>query len=145
MYIFAAMNLTTPALLFPAISLLLLAYTNRFLAIATLVRHLSKEYRSTHDDKLKIQIHSLRRRLLMIRNMQVMGTSSLFLCVLAMFLFFAEQGEAGKYVFGVSLAFMLFSLGWSIAELFVSVQALNIELADIEKEKIKKDSKSLLS
>lgn len=129
------MNLTTPALLFPAVSLLLLAYTNRFLAIANLVRHMSKEYRSSHDDKLKIQIHSLRKRLLMIRNMQVLGTTSLFLCVLAMFLFFADQATAGKYVFGVSLCLMLASLAWSIAELILSVQALNIELEDIEKRK----------
>jgi len=129
------MNLATPALLFPAISLLLLAYTNRFLAIAALVRHMSKEYRSNQDDKIKIQIRSLRRRLLMIRNMQVLGVTSLFLCVLAMFLLFASLEMAGKFAFGVSLCTMLMSLAWSIGELFLSVQALNIELADIEKRK----------
>lgn len=129
------MNVGTPALLFPAISLLLLAYTNRFLAIAVLVRSLSKEYRTNQDDKLKVQIHSLRRRLLMIRNMQVLGVLSLFLCVLSMFLLFEEWTKAGKYIFGVSLLCMLLSLAWSIAELFMSFHALNIELSDIEKSK----------
>jgi hypothetical protein len=131
------MNVGTPALLFPAISLLLLAYTNRFLAIANLIRNLSKEYRNNHDDKVKIQIHSLRRRLLMIRNMQLMGVLSLFLCVLSMFLFFSELEVWAKYAFGVSLCCMLVSLAWSIAELLVSIHALNIELSDIEKSKKK--------
>jgi hypothetical protein len=131
------MNVGTPALLFPAISLLLLAYTNRFLAIATLVRLLSKEYRTTQDDKVRNQINSLRSRLLMIRNMQLFGVLSLFLCVLSMFLLFEGFARAGKYVFGGSLILMLLSLAWSIIELFMSVQALNIELGDIEKSKRK--------
>lgn len=131
------MNVGTPALLFPAISLLLLAYTNRFLAIATLVRLLSKEYRTTQDDKVRNQINSLRSRLLMIRNMQLFGVLSLFLCVLSMFLLFEGFTRAGKYVFGGSLILMLLSLAWSIIELFMSVQALNIELGDIEKSKRK--------
>ncbi|TAE14433.1 MAG: DUF2721 domain-containing protein [Bacteroidetes bacterium] len=129
------MDVGTPALLFPAISLLLLAFTNRFLAIASLIRNLTKEYRNNHDDKVKIQISLLRRRLFMIRNMQIMGVLSLFLCVLAMFLIFAEWILVAKYAFGVSLCCMLGSLTWSLAELLVSIQALNIELSDIEKSK----------
>jgi hypothetical protein len=38
------LSLTTPALLFSAISLLLLAYTNRFLAYASVVRNLHARY-----------------------------------------------------------------------------------------------------
>ena len=128
------MTVGTPALLFPAISLLLLAYTNRFLAISNLVRTLSKEYRDSHDSKLFTQIASLRRRLNMIRNMQILGVLSLFLCVLDMFLIFGEFITVAKFVFGTSLFAMLVSLGWSIGELLVSVQALNIELSDIEED-----------
>jgi Protein of unknown function (DUF2721) len=128
-------TITTPALLFPAISLLLLAYTNRFLAIATLVRSLHRQYQESHSDLIKNQIQSLRRRLTLIRNMQVLGTLSLFLSVLVMFLIFAELFEVGKYVFGVSLILMLISLAFSIWELFISVHALNIELTDMETAK----------
>ena len=131
------MNFTTPALLFPAISLLLLAYTNRFLAIASLVRNLHRQYRDNPEKSLVSQIHSLRKRLVIIRNMQVFGTLSLLLCVFAMFVIFAEWILLGKYLFGISLVLMIFSLTLSMWELFISVHAVNIELQDLEDKKIK--------
>lgn len=73
-------SLTTPALLFPAISLLLLAYTNRFLALASLIRNLHARYMGEKDIKIKAQISNLRKRVILIRNMQLLGISSLFLC-----------------------------------------------------------------
>jgi Protein of unknown function (DUF2721). len=48
-------NLTTPALLFPAISLLLLAYTSRFLALAALMRELHVRYKTQPDPRIKGQ------------------------------------------------------------------------------------------
>jgi hypothetical protein len=132
------MSINTPALLFPAISLLLLAYTNRFLAIASLIRNLHRQYQESHDELLKIQIASLRKRLILIRNMQVLGTLSLFLCVLAMFMVFSELLMIAQSVFGVSLVMMLGSLGVSVWELFISVKALNVQLQDIEMKKKQK-------
>jgi hypothetical protein len=132
------MSINTPALLFPAISLLLLAYTNRFLAIASLIRNLHRQYQESHDELLKIQIASLRKRLILIRNMQVLGTLSLFLCVLAMFMVFSELLMIAQSVFGVILVMMLGSLGVSVWELFISVKALNVQLQDIEMKKKQK-------
>ena len=126
------LTLTTPALLFPAISLLLLAYTNRFLTLASLVRGLHDRYTSSHDEITAGQIDNLRYRLGIIRNMQVFGVSSFFLCVLCMFVLFLGQELLGKFIFGASLILLLISLGLSLREVQVSVDALRLELQDVE-------------
>lgn len=125
-------TLTTPALLFPAISLLLLAYTNRFLAIASIIRQLHKMYLDNPKSVLEGQIKNLRVRLFLIRAMQFFGVGSLFLCVLAMFFIYMKVGLWGSYTFGVSLVFLLLSLFISLREIQLSTKALEIELSDME-------------
>ncbi|WP_324676431.1 DUF2721 domain-containing protein [Hymenobacter sp. GOD-10R] len=125
-------TLTTPALLFPALSLLLLAHTNRFLALANRVRALNTQYVTTNSTHLLGQIQNLRQRLVLIRNMQAVGTASMFGCVLCMFLLFAGYTLAGEIVFGASLLALLASLGLALWEIQISVDALNIELNAIE-------------
>ncbi|WP_299759992.1 DUF2721 domain-containing protein [uncultured Pontibacter sp.] len=125
-------TLTTPALLFPALSLLLLAFTNRFLGLASLIRSLKDRYATTRSQLVYSQIQNLRERLVLIRNMQAFGTLSMFGCVLCMFLLFADYIEAGKYLFAFSLLMMLISLGLAIREIQISVKALELELNDLE-------------
>ncbi|GEO05213.1 membrane protein [Adhaeribacter aerolatus] len=125
-------TLTTPALLFPAISLLLLAFTNRFIALASLVRNLKEQYVRTHSTLLMSQISNLRERLILIRNMQTLGISSMFMCVLCMFVLFAGELTIGKYLFAFSLVLLMASLALSIREIQISVNALKIELSDME-------------
>lgn len=125
-------TLTTPALLFPAVSLLLVAYTNRFLALGSRIRNLHAQYRSTPDSILEGQIVILKKRVVLIRNMQFLGVGSLFLCVLCMFMLFGGKLMLGKILFAVSLVFMLGSLGISLQEILISMQALNLELSDME-------------
>lgn len=121
-------TLTTPALLFPALSLLLLAYTNRFLALADRVRGLKARYESAPTAYLVPQIRNLRRRLVLLRNMQAVGTASMFGCVLTMFVVFAGLQWLGQLLFGFSLLALLGSLGLALREIQISVEALNIEL-----------------
>ena len=125
-------NLTTPALLFPTISLLMLAYTNRFLALAALIRTLHANYREQPDALVLRQIRFLRHRVLLIRNMQAAGVLSIFCCAACMFLLFAGQTTPGNVVFGLALAFLMGSLALSFWEIQLSVNALNLELSDIE-------------
>ncbi|ABI56514.1 DUF2721 domain-containing protein [Alkalilimnicola ehrlichii MLHE-1] len=124
--------LSTPALLFPAISLLLLAYTNRFLALASLIRDLQARYRDSHDTRLKGQIDNLRRRVILIRNMQVAGVASLLFCTFCMLALFAGWLLLAQWIFAVSLLLMMLSLALSLRELQISVGALNLQLSDIE-------------
>ncbi len=124
--------LTTPALLFPAISLLLLAYTNRFLALANLVRDLYDRYKANPDPLIKGQMANLNYRLGVIRDMQIFGVASFFLCVLCMFLLYVGLGVLAKWTFGISLALLLVSLGLSLRELQVSVDALKLRMRDLE-------------
>ena len=127
-----SLTLTTPALLFPAISLLLLAYTNRFLAVATLIRQLHSAFKKNPNTIIIGQIESLRQRVVLIRNMQAFGISSLFFCVLCMFLIFAGKHAFGEIVFGIALILLLISLALSLREIQISVKALNIQLSDLE-------------
>jgi len=125
-------NLTTPALLFPAISLLLLAYTNRFLTLATLVRSLHGQFKENPDERIWGQIKNLRLRVKLIRNMQALGVLSLLLCVVCMFVIFAGNLVLAEYIFGVSLILLILSLTVSAWEIQISVKALNIQLSDLE-------------
>ena len=126
--------LTTPALLFPAISLLLLAYTNRFLTLANLVRSLGDRYSTTHEEHVAGQIANLRHRLHLIRNMQAFGVSSFFFCVLGMILLYIGQETAGALIFGAALLLLLVSLALSWREVQISIDALTLELHDIDRQ-----------
>jgi hypothetical protein len=132
-------DVTTPALLFPAITLLLLAYTNRFLTLATLVRSLHKNYKDNPNTVLLGQIENMRKRVHLIKHMQGVGVASLFLCVLCMFLLFAGLIQLGNYVFGLSIIVLLISLVLSLQEIAISVDALELHLSDIESSPKKKD------
>jgi hypothetical protein len=126
------LTLTTPALLFPAISLLLLAYTSRFLSLAALMRDLYARYKTQPDPKIKGQLTNLRYRIGIIRNMQVFGVASFFGCVLCMFVLFAGQETLGKWIFGASLVLLLVSLALSLREIQVSIDALSLQVHDLD-------------
>ncbi len=127
-------TINTPALLFPAMSLLLLAYTNRFNVIASRIRSLRDLWEKEHDDKILFQLHNLRRRVKLIRLMQGAGVMCMFGCVLCMYLLLSNQPEIAKYTFGTSLLLMLLSLYLSLREIHLSVVSLDIVLSDLEKE-----------
>ncbi len=126
------LNLTTPALLFPTISLLMLAYTNRFLTLATIIRNLYDRYNNDHDENLLGQIANLRFRVYLIRNMQIAGVLSLLMCVVSMFALFAGWLTAGQWSFALALILMIVSMLISLRELFISVGALDLLLTDLE-------------
>ena len=128
-------SLITPTFLFSAVSLILLAYTNRFLSYAQLVRTLKEQYLQNRSEVTAAQIKNLKKRLYLTRNMQVLGISSLFFCVISMFLVYIGFRMVSIYVFGLSLLLLIASLGVSIAEILISVHALEFHLHDIEDKK----------
>jgi hypothetical protein len=130
-------SLTTPALLFPAISLLMLAYTNRFLTIATIIRSLHDRYKSEANDNLLGQIANLRYRIYLIRNMQIFGVMSLLFCVMSMFALFAGWIAGGQWTFAIALILMMVSMLISLRELQISVGALDLLLVELEEEEKK--------
>ncbi|MCK9300913.1 MAG: DUF2721 domain-containing protein [Bacteroidales bacterium] len=126
------LSLITPTFLFSAISLLLLAYTNRFLSYAQVVRTLKDKYLEDPDKVKAAQIANLRKRLYMTRAMQLLGISSLFLCVVTMFLIYVGLQLPAVYVFGVAILLLIASLGVSVFEIQISVKALELHLSDME-------------
>ncbi|HSH20614.1 MAG TPA: DUF2721 domain-containing protein [Draconibacterium sp.] len=131
---YEAFTLTTPALLFSAISLILLAFTNRFVAYTQVVRNLHKQYAENPTTVLKGQIYNLRKRLYLIRTMQLMGVLSLFLCVITMFLIFIGSILFAEWIFGAALLLLCASLAISMWEIQISVKALELHLSNMEDE-----------
>ncbi|TDK41492.1 DUF2721 domain-containing protein [Algoriphagus formosus] len=127
------LQLSTPALLFSAITLLMLAFTNRFLAIASLIRGLHKKFKDNPDEQLVVeQLHNLRRRLSLIKNMQLFGVFSFLLCIICMYLLFRGYTVAANWVFVGSMGSLLIALALSLIEIQISTKALNLELSDME-------------
>jgi hypothetical protein len=127
------LTLTTPALLFSAVSLILLAYTNRFLGYAQLIRNLYEKFTNNPNSVLLAQIQNLRKRLYMTRTMQVLGVLSLFLCVVSMLLIYINFIILATWAFGIGLLLLIISLGYSAWEIVISVKALDLHLKDMEK------------
>lgn len=126
------LSLSIPALLFPAISLTMLAYNARYLAIAALIRHLHSAYEKKESDIIKIQVQRLRKRLTIIKNMQAVAIISFLLAVITMFLIYIELNLWANIVFGISLFALMVSLFLSLIEVQLSTQALSIQLKSME-------------
>lgn len=128
------LSITTPALLFSAVSLILLAYTNRFMGYAQIIRNLYAEFKKNKDYVLVDQINNLRKRLYLIRAMQILGVLSLLLSMGSMLFLYFNFNLIGASFFAVSLVCMIASLAISIWEIQISVKALDMHLHDIQKE-----------
>jgi len=133
------MTLTTPALLFPAISLLLLAYTNRFLVLAQLIRELNQRENKGLEQVVRRQISNLRQRLYLIRAMQSVGVGAFLLCTLSMLFVYFGEIKIGSIAFGVSLTALSISLLLSWYEVHISTKAIEIELESIDSSCQEKD------
>lgn len=129
----SSIGITTPALLFPAISLLLLAYTNRFLVIADLTRSLYKQYKETEDGNMRAQIEHLKLRVKLIRHMQLWGVFSFIMCTLAMGLMLVKLELFANLSFGLSLVSLVVSLVICFIEVYISSYALNKQIENIGK------------
>jgi hypothetical protein len=143
--VFTDINITTPAILFSTISMVHIAYTNRFIAISNLIRGLKDRYTDTHDENIIHQINKLRKRLYMIRNMQLYGIISLLLSIVSIILMYMKYQVLGEVSFGLGLLFLFISVLLAGREIWVSVNALDIELNSMEeiKQKLDKESQDL--
>lgn len=128
------LQISTPALLFPAISLLFLAYTNRFLHLASLIRTLHRDWIELKDEALRAQIVNIRKRLKLIRWMQIFGAVSLLLCVISMVAIVFGFATVGMICFIAALLLMGGSLASLVAEIWCSGGALQILLKRVEEE-----------
>lgn len=125
------LTLTTPSVLFSAISLIMLAYTNRFLAYAQVIRNLKAQHEHQPMAITQMQLNNLRKRLYLTRTMQIFGVSSLFLCVICTFFIYVGWQIPAVYTFGIALLLLVISLGISIQELLISVKALEFYLDNV--------------
>lgn len=131
-YLNMTLTINTPALLFPAISLIMLAYTNRFLGLASLVRNLHAKYSDEKNGIIHNQIKNLRYRLRLIKNMQTFGICSFITCIICMFFIYLKISLIAEILFAISLVFFIASLFMSLIEIRLSTKALEMELSDME-------------
>lgn len=127
------LKLITPTFLFSAVSLILLAYTNRFLAYTSLVRNLKVKYMENKSSVTKAEIENLKKRLKLTRLMQLYGVASLLLCVATMFLIYVGFQTVSAVIFGIALLFLIISLALSVWEINISSKSILIHLSDMEK------------
>ena len=125
-------TISTPALVFPALSVLMLAYTNRFIAISKRVRALHAEHKNNPAKNLKKQIKSLHKRLMFIRNMQVLAITGFLINMISIFLILISLPKVATVLFGVGLLAIIGSLLISVLEINMSVQAMSFELEEDE-------------
>ncbi|KAA5824040.1 DUF2721 domain-containing protein [Algibacter amylolyticus] len=128
------LTLTTPALLFSAISLIMLAYTNRFIAYTAAIRDLYDKYQKNHDKRFYKQIRNIKHRLYLTRYMQILGITSLLFCVLTMFLIYIQQNTIAVWIFGMALLLLIASLMLLIVEIQISAKAWEEHISDIEND-----------
>jgi hypothetical protein len=126
------LTFTTPGLLFPAISLILIAYSNRFQALAALIRELHGRFHSEGEPHLMAQIERLQRRVVLIRNMQLAAILSNFGCVVDMFLIFSGLQTPARWVLGISMVLLLVSMAIALVETSVSGTALKLQIDDLQ-------------
>lgn len=126
------LTLITPTFLFSAVSLILLAYTNRFLAYTSLVRNLKVKYMENKSSVTKAEIENLKKRLKLTRLMQLYGVASLLLCVATMFLIYIGLQTVSVVIFAVALLFLIISLALSVWEINISSKSIQIHLSDME-------------
>jgi hypothetical protein len=127
------LTVNIPALLFPAISLIMLAYTNRFLALSSRVRVLHDKYQTQEERHLIFtQIKNLKYRLKLIRDMQTYGVVSLLFAIMSMFFIYIASQRIAEFVFAVSLITFSWSIVLSFIEIRLSTKAIEIELSDME-------------
>ena len=131
-------EISTPALLFPAVSLLMLAYTNRFFGLAAIIRNLHRTHTEKPNPVYLLEIESMRRRMRLIRDMQTFGIVAIILCTACMFLLFRGYYRAGAALFGLSIVCLLLSLIWALIEVRLSGRALDLHLRDLEQEEKEK-------
>ncbi|MCU0323906.1 MAG: DUF2721 domain-containing protein [Spirosomaceae bacterium] len=127
------LTLATPAILFSTVSLLMIAFTNRYLALASLIRDLHDKYKIDKTDKMVIlQIRNLQKRIRLIRNIQFIAISSLLLSAICMFLIFLGKLQTAAWFFAGGLLMQIVALSMSVLEITMSMNALKIELSDME-------------
>ena len=128
------MTFSTPAILFSTVSLLFIAFTNRYIAISGLVRDLHADFSKDKTRDIIAQIKNLRVRLKLIQTMQTFSIISLLFSSASMFLIFFDYQSAAKTLFGLGLVAQFIALSLSAWEVSISTKALNIELSDMELE-----------
>jgi hypothetical protein len=126
------LGIGTPALLFSTVSLLMIAFTNRFMSMASLIRGLHEKFQLNPDDSILKQIQNLRLRMKLIQYMQIIAIFSLILSVVCMFLLFMNEQLIARWFFGIGLLGMCIALGMSAWEIIISTKALEVELSDME-------------
>ncbi len=130
------LELNTPGLLFPAITFLLLPYTNRYLTLASLIRNLQRQWEAERNQRHLAQIHVLRRRVTLIRWMTTFVVLSMLTNVLCILSIFESWNGLARPLFILVMLLLITSLVISLFEIQMSTDALNLQLSQIDETEL---------
>ena len=132
------LDLTTSALLFPAIPLLMITFGTRFTVVSELIRKIHDEYAADIDlddvraKRMLGEISALKKRLWMIQINQTLSSLSFFFNLLPMFALYMGNQNLAKTIFGIALALLMLAVVLFIIEISIAVRSLNLQLSDLD-------------
>ena len=134
------LDLTTAALMFPAIPFLMLTFGTRFTVVSELIRKIHDEYASeiNLDDvrtkRMLGEISTLKKRLLMIQINQTLTSLSFFVNLLTIFALFMGHQNLSKLLFGIVLILLMLAIILFIVEIGIATKSLNLHLEDLDSQ-----------
>ena len=126
-----------PALLFPAIPLMMISFGNRYTSLATLIRKIHDKLITTKSSELVIdhyfdQIKILTRRLTLVRSVQTLSGISFLFNLLTIFTNYINIEVLALNFFGLSVLVFSIAIILFIYEIQLSTKALSKHLEDLK-------------
>ena len=134
------LDLTTAALMFPAIPFLMLTFGTRFTVVSELIRKIHDEYAAeiNLDDvrtkRMLGEISTLKKRLLMIQINQTLTSLSFFVNLLTIFALFMGHQNLSKLLFGIVLILLMLAIILFVVEIGIATKSLNLHLEDLDSQ-----------
>ena len=135
------LDLTTAALVLPAIPFLMLTFGTRFTVVTELIRKIHDEYAANIDlddvraKRMLGEISTLKKRLLMIQVNQTLASLSFFVNLSTVFSLYMGNQYLAKLLFGIVLGLLMLAIILFIIEIGIATKSLNLHLSDLDSNK----------
>ena len=125
---------TVTALMFPAIPLLMVVYSNRFHTLSRLIRELHDEhvYEKHIPAEWKKQFINLSRRISILRWTIMFAAFGFLFNMLTVFALYLNELFLARVIFGSCCLSMIISIIFFIREIQISTNALNLHMSDMD-------------
>ena len=129
------LNFWYPALLFPAIPLMMIVFGNRYSSLSKLIRDLHDRFLKEDEvrDKFTEQIELLTDRLFLVKSMQTLAGLAFIANLLTIFFRYIDVPSVAFSLFGVATILLSASILLFVIEIQKSSSALSKHISDLKK------------